>query len=69
MAYYAIWWVPEADLGARMFRTATSGAARFSASWSLGAQEIKYTVMIGFALAIAVILIARLFDRGAKAEG
>ena len=68
VAYYAIWWVLKLTSGPDVSDRDIGRSAIFG-ELELGAQEIKYTVIIGFALAIAVILIARVLDRGAKAEG
>ncbi len=67
-AYYAIWWFLRLTSGEDVSDRDIGRSAIFG-ELELGAQEIKYTVLIGFALAVVVILIARLFDRGDKVEG
>jgi hypothetical protein len=66
--YYAIWWA---------LRLSTSGDVtnrEIGRHWifgeiAFGVQEIKYTIIITLVLTVIVIGIARLMDRGDKAEG
>jgi TRAP-type mannitol/chloroaromatic compound transport system permease small subunit len=65
--YYAIWWA---------LRLSTSGDVtnrEIGRHWifgeiAFGVQEIKYTIIITLVLTVIVIGIARLMDRGDKAE-
>lgn len=68
LSYYVIWWVLRLTTEAEVTDREIGRSAVFG-EYEVGAQEIKYTVMIGFAVAIAAILSARVLDRGAKAEG
>ena len=68
VAYYLIWWylrltTPE-DVSDRDI-----GRMPIFGHLEIGAEEIKWTVIIAFVGTVALILIARLFDRGDRAKG
>jgi TRAP-type mannitol/chloroaromatic compound transport system permease small subunit len=67
-SYYAIWWylrlTTPADVSDRDI-----GRFPVFGYLEVGAEEIKWTVIIGFVGTVVLIVIARLFDRGDRAEG
>lgn len=68
IVFYAIWW------GLRLTTPAEVVDREIGRHWifgtvELGVEEIKYTIIITLVLTILVIGIARLMDRGDKAEG
>lgn len=66
-SYYAIWWFIRLTTPAEV-NDRQIGRSPIFGEWEIGAYDIKYTVMLALVLAIAAIVIARLFDRSAKTE-
>jgi len=67
ISYYIIWWVLRLTTPSEVTNRELGRHAVFG-EWEIGAQEIKYTVLIAIGLTIVVIGIARAMDRGTKAE-
>ncbi len=68
VAYYTIWWYLRLTNPADVSDRDISRMPIFG-HLEIGAEEIKWTVIIGFVLTVIAIGIARLFDRGDQAEG
>lgn len=66
--YYAIWWVLRLTTPSDVTNREIGRMPIFG-EIEIGAEEVKYTIIITTIVTILVIGIARLMDRGDKAEG
>jgi len=68
VAYYAIWWALRLTTPAEVTDREISRHPIFG-EVAIGAEEVKYTIMITVVLTAALLGVARWLDRGARAEG
>ena len=66
--FYAIWWFLRLTSGEDVTNREVGRHWLLKGEFELGAQEIRYTIVITLVVTILVIGLARLMNRGTKAE-